>query len=40
MAHEIDSIVKHKTLAGEYIVKASKDKPYLGRHASPFHELI
>lgn len=36
----INEIVKHKTLKGNYIIKATKKIPYDGRGSSPFNELI
>jgi hypothetical protein len=36
----IDEIVKHKTLKGNYIIKATRKIPYDGRGSSPFNELI
>ena len=36
----IDEIVKHKTLNGNYIIKATRKIPYDGRGSSPFNELI
>lgn len=36
----IDDFVKHKTLKGNFIIKATKEISYDGRGSSPFNELI